>query len=239
MVNETFARRFFGGRALGRKVRVRGEWSTVSGVVKDSKYHTLAEAPVPYFYMPFRQAYSKDWDIAWYVRSRASSDEAQAVLRREAAAIDPNASLYDPMPLSEYVGGCLYAQKIAASLLSVLAALSLFLAALGLYGVMAYAVSQRTHEIGVRMALGAQAPAVLRMVVREGMVLAGTGLLIGLAVAFVAARPVAGMLVNVSGYDPVVFVGAPLFLAAVALLASYIPARRATRVGPAQALRVE
>jgi ABC-type antimicrobial peptide transport system permease subunit len=194
---------------------------------------------VPYLYLPFRQAYSKDWHVAWYVRTRANSDEAQAALRREAAAIDPNASMYDATDLSDYVGGCLYAQKIAASLLSVLAALSLFLAALGLYGVMAYAVSQRTHEIGVRHGAGRRGPAVRRMVVREGMVLAGMGLLIGLAVAFVAARPLAGMLVNVSGYDPVVFVGAPLFLAAVALVASYIPARRATRVSPAQALRVE
>jgi predicted permease len=240
IVNQSFARRFFAdGSAVGRRVRVRGEWATVAGVVKDSKYHTLAEAPLPYFYVPFRQAYSRDWDVAWYLRSRAGSDEAQATLRREAAAIDPNAALSDVMPLSEYVGGCLYAQKVAASLLSVLAALSLLLAALGLYGVMAYAVSQRTHEIGIRMALGAQAPTVLRMVVREGMVLAGAGLLVGLAVAYPAARLVASMLVNVSSTDPVVFLGAPLFLAAVALLASYVPARRATRVSPGQALRCE
>jgi predicted permease len=240
IVNESFARRFFaGGGAVGRRVRVRGEWSTVAGVVKDSKYHTLAEAPQPYFYVPFRQAYSKDWGVAWYVRSRAGGDQAEATLRREATAIDPNAALSDTMPLSEYVGGCLYAQKVAAALLSVLAAISLVLAALGLYGVMAYAVSQRTHEIGIRMALGAQAPAVVRMVVGEGMVLAGAGILVGLAAALVTGRLVAGMLVSVSGTDPVVFTGAPLFLAGVAFLASYLPARRATRVSPVQALRCE
>jgi len=240
IVNRSFARRYFGEPSpVGRKVRVRGEWATVLGVVKDSKYHSLAEAPQPYFYLPFRQEYSRDWSVAWYVRSTIGSPEAQATLRREAAAVDSNVVLTDAMPLSEYVSGCLYAQKVAASLLSALAALSLLLAGVGLYSVMAYAVSQRTQEIGIRMALGAQAFTVVRMLVGEGLVLAGGGLLIGIAAALLAARLVASMLVNVSATDPVVFGGASLFLAAVAFFASYVPARRATRVSPVQALRCE
>jgi predicted permease len=239
IVNQSFARRFLGGPSpVGRRVRVRDEWTTVAGVVRDSKYHSLAEAPQPYFYLPFRQAYSRDWSVAWYLRSSGRNGEAQATLRREAGAIDPNVRLSETIPLSEYIGGCLYGQKVAASLLSVLAALCLLLAALGLYSVMAYAVSQRTQEIGIRMALGAEGPAVVRLVVREGMILAGAGLLAGLAVAGVATRLVATMLV-VSALDPLVFAGASLFLASVALLASYVPGRRAARVSPVVALRCE
>ncbi|HUL78721.1 MAG TPA: ABC transporter permease [Vicinamibacteria bacterium] len=240
IVNQSFARRFFGDRSpIGHRVRYWGEWATVVGLVKDMKYHSLAEPPQPFFYLPFRQVYSRDWSVAWFVRGTGRADEAQAALRRQAAAVDPGVTLFDATRLEDSIGACLFAQKVAATLLGVLAVLCLILAAIGIYGVMSYTVSQRTHEIGIRVALGAQPPAVIGMVVRQGMALTAVGLLAGAAAAFPATRLVGSMLVNVSATDPLVFVGAALFLAGVALLASYIPARRATRVEPMLALRCE
>jgi predicted permease len=240
LVNESFARRFFAERnPIGRKVKFRGQWSTVEGVVKDTKYHSLTEAPQPYFYMAFQQMYRKDWSTAFYVRAAGNSSDALATLRREAAAIDPNVSVTDTMPLSEYVAGCLFPQKVAASLLSALGAIALILAAAGLYSVMAYAVSQRTQEIGIRSALGAQPGDVLAMVLRQGMLLTLAGLAIGTVGAFAVTRLVAGMLIQVSAADPLIFGGAALFLGLVALLATWLPARRATKVDPMVALRCQ
>jgi predicted permease len=240
LVNESFARRFFAKRnPIGRKVKFRGLWSTVQGVVKDTKYHSLTEAPQPYFYMAFQQMYWKDWSTAFYVRAAGNSSDALTTLRREAATIDPNVSVTDTMPLSEFVAGCLFGQKVAASLLSALGAMALLLAAAGLYSVMAYAVSQRTQEIGIRAALGAQPRDVLAMVLRQGMLLTVAGLVIGTATAFAATRLVAGMLVHVGAADPLIFGGAALFLGLVALLATWLPARRATKVDPMVALRCQ
>lgn len=240
IVNQSFARRFFGdGNPIGRRVRRWGEWATVVGVVKDVKYHSLVEPPQPFFYLPFRQVYSRTWSVALYVRGTGRPAEAQAALRREAAAVDPGVTLLDAMPLADYIGGCLFAQKVAATLLGVLAVVCLALAAVGIYGVMSYSVTQRSHEIGIRMALGATPASVVAMVVRQGMILTGIGLLAGVAAAAASTRLVASLLFDVSSTDPLVFAGAALFLASVAFLASYVPARRATRVDPMVALRCE
>jgi predicted permease len=238
IVNESFVRRFSANRnPIGRKVRFWGQWFTVAGVVKDAKYHSLTEAPQPFIYVP--QVYSNDASIAFQVRSAGNSNDALAALRREVAAIDPNVPVFDAMPLSEYMSGSLFAQKVAASLLSALGGMSLLLAAVGLYSVMAYTVGQRTHEIGIRMAVGARPRDVLRMVVRQGMVLTVTGLVAGIAVALAAARLVGGMLVDVSANDPTIFAGVAVFLASVAFCACYLPARRATRVDPIVALHCQ
>jgi ABC-type antimicrobial peptide transport system permease subunit len=153
--------------------------------------------------------------------------------------MDANVGVFDAMPLSEYIGASLFPQRVAASLLGVLGAIALILAAVGLYSVMAYSITQRTQEIGIRMALGARPRDVLGLVVRQGMGLTLGGLLAGVVAAVAVTRLAAGLLVNVSATDPLIFGGAALFLAVVALAASYIPAMRATRIDPNTALHCQ
>ena len=240
IVSETFARHFFAGRnPIGYKVHGWGEWFTVVGVVKDSKYRTPNEAPQPYFYVPFRQVYRADLDIAFYVRTAGDDRQGLAALRNEVRSMDPNVGVFDAMPMTEYIGAALFAQKVAAVLLGVLGAIALVLAAVGLYSVMAYSITQRTQEIGIRMALGAGSGDVVRLVLRQGMGLTVAGLAAGVAAALAVTRLAAGLLVQVSASDPAIFVGAAAFLAAVALAATYLPARRTTRIDPNVALRWE
>jgi predicted permease len=238
IVNETFVRRYFGGGyPIGRKVHGWNYWFTVVGVVKDSKYLTPAEGPRPYFYVPFQQVYRADQRVAWYVRAAGDPLEALGTLRREVRRMDPNVSVLDAMPLTEFISASLFVQKIAAWLLGALGLVALALAAVGLYSVMAYSITQRTHEIGIRVALGAKSSDVLGLVVRQGMAMTAVGLLVGVAVAAAVTRLVSGLLVNVSATDPVIFAGAALFLAAVGLAASCVPALRAMRIDPNTALR--
>jgi len=252
IVNQTFVHRFFGdGNPIGRRVHGWGVWFTVVGEVKDSKYHYLTEGATPYFYVPFRQVYRADMALGFYVRTAGNLTDAVATMRREVRAIDPNVAVFDAVPLSEFIGASLYPQKIAASLLSVLGILALVLAAVGLYSVMAYSVTQRTHEIGVRMALGARPADVLSLVVGRGMALTSAGLLVGVGLALAMARSVSSVSVAASAMgsnsallggkatDPAIYFAAALFLSSIAALASYIPARRATKVDPMVALRYE
>ena len=240
IVNETFARRYFGGGyPLGRQVRGWGKWFTVVGVAKDSKYHTPNEARQPYFYVPFQQVYRADLGIAFYVRAAGDLNQALATMRREVRSMDPNVGVYDAMPFAEFISASLFAQKIAASLLSVLGAVALVLAAVGLYSVVAYSITQRTHEIGIRVALGAKSGDVLGLVLRQGMGLTAVGLLAGFLAAAAVTRLASGLLVNVSPRDPLIFGGAALFLAVIALAASYVPAFRASRIDPNSALRCQ
>ena len=238
IVNETFAQRFLTGRnPIGHQVHGWGQWFTVVGVVKDSKYHTPNEAPLPYFYVPFRQIYRADLAIAFYLRTNGGSSQALVMMRRELRSMDPNVGMFDAMPLSEFIEASLFPQKVAAMLLAVLGAIALVLAAAGLYSVIAYTISQRTQEIGIRMALGARPGDVLALVVLQGMGLTLAGLAAGVAVALAITRLASGLLVNVSATDPLIFAGATLFLALVALAAVCVPALRATRTDPNAALR--
>jgi len=161
------------------------------------------------------------------------------VLRREMSAIDPNSAGLTAMPLSDYISAAWFGPRIASLLLGVLGVISLLLAGVGLYGVMAYSVSQRTREIGIRMALGAKSAGVLGMIMRRGLLLALSGIAVGLAIALAAAPQIAPLLYRVSPADPLSIAAAALFLIVVAILASLIPALRATRVDPIVVLRQE
>ena len=252
IVNESFVRRFYAGRnPIGGRIHGWGSWFRVVGVAKDSKYHYLGESPVPYFYVDFRQLYREDMALAFYVRTKGDPDSILPVLRANVRAIDPNVNVYDAVPLKEFIGASLYPQKVAASLMTVLGSVAVLLAAIGLYGVMAYSVAQRTQEIGVRMALGAQPGHVLRMVVRQGLALAVVGLAVGVVMALGLARSVSAVsfsnsgmgstakLLGSSSSDPWIYLGSAVFLCVVAALAAYLPARRAAATNPMQALRME
>jgi len=239
IVSEPFARRYFAGRdPIGQKISAGGKAYIVVGCVRGSKQYYLTEAPRPYFYVPIQQAHPPQ-DVAFFVRTAGDPLIAIDTLRREAASVDPNAGLFDAMPLEYYIAAPLFPLRFAASLLSALGGMSLVLAAVGLYGVMAYSVTQQIHDIGIRLALGAEPGDVRGMIVRRGLVLIGAGLGAGILAALAAGRAVAGMLANVSATDPLIFAGAALFLISVALLAGYLPARRASKIDPIVALRYQ
>jgi predicted permease len=239
IVNETFARHFFGDASpIGRSVQVASAKATIVGEVKDSKYNTPVESRSPYFYLPFRQWFAPGLNFAMLIK--ASGDPLLLIpeLRREALAMNQDAVFHSAL-LSEAVSFSLYTHKVAASLLSVLGTLCLLLAAIGLYSVMSYAVSQRTQEFGVRIALGASRLQIVELLTRESLFLTIPGLFLGVTVALVGFRFVSGMLVGITPADPLTFLAAALFLTAVTLLASYLPARRATHVDPMTALRCQ
>jgi predicted permease len=238
IVNQEFVRRFLAKRSvIGRRVHGWGEWFTIVGVAKDSKYHRVTESPQPYFYIPIRQIFRPEYGLMFHVRTSGSVHDAISALRRESAAIDPALTIFDAEPMTEYVAASLFGAKIAASLLSVLSALGLLLAAVGLYSVMAYSVAQRTGEIGIRVTLGAQPGDVMRLVVGQGIGFALAGLLVGSLAAAALARVISAMLVGVSPADPLVYAAATAFTLMVTLAAAVFPAWRALRVDPAIALR--
>ncbi len=242
IVNESFARRFFEGRdPVGRRAEVRGRPFTIVGMVKDSKYFSLSEAPEPYFYMSFDQVHggSGENGVAFYARTDRDARAFVPVLRREMSAIDPSSSGLTAMALSDYISAAWFGPRLASLFLGVLGLIAMLLAGVGLYGVMAYSVSQRTREIGIRMALGADPKGVLRMVMRRGLLLAFSGIAAGLAIAFAAAPLIAPLLYRVRPADPISIAGAALFLIVVAAVASLIPALRATRIDPILALHEE
>ncbi len=240
IVNESFAKRFFpGGHAIGRKIRFSGKWSSVVGLARDSKYFSAIEPARPHLYLPFRAGATTNQQIYFLVRTPGRPEAAIPTFRRAATEVDPDAGAYFSMPLTDWTEVTLLPQKIAASLLGALGLISLALAAIGLYSVMAYAVSQRSQEIGIRMALGAEPRNVLGSVLRQGLRLASLGLFIGFLAALALTRFAGSMLVNVSTMDPATFLAAAGFLVGVSLIASYVPARRATRVDPIVALRCE
>jgi predicted permease len=239
IVNQAFARRYFHNEAsvLGRRVRVFGKWLTVVGLARDSKYFSPAESPQPHFYAAFRQFQGKLHELDVFIRTAGDPEQAIPLLRRVVAATDSGASSFHAVGLSEYTQISLFGQKVAASLMSSLGAMCLFLAALGLYSVISCAVHQRAQEIGVRMAMGARPGQIIGMLARQGMILALGGLAAGLCAAFAVTRLVSSMLIHVGASDPATFLAAALFLMLVALAATWLPARRVTRIDPMIALR--
>jgi ABC-type antimicrobial peptide transport system permease subunit len=209
----------------------------IVGVVKNGKYRTLGEQPRLFLYHPILQGY--------YARStlvaKTSADPASALaaMRREIGEIDPNVAPTQIGSLNDHMAFALFPARIAGILLSVVGAIALVLALAGLSGLIAYSVSQRTREIGIRMALGAATQDVLKLVIGEGLLLTLTGLVIGMGAAFGLTRFLADLLYGVSVIDPLTFGAITMLLIGVALLACWIPARRATKVDPMIALRCE
>jgi predicted permease len=240
IVNQEFVRRFFRQHSpIGGKVQGWGRWFRVVGVVQDSKIFRVTENTRPYFYIPIREIYRPEMTYTFFVRTSGSLNDALAALGRDARKVDTASAPLSVFPLEEYILQSLFTNKIAADLLTILAATAIFLAAIGLYSVMAYSVARRTNEIGIRVALGARPGDVLRMVIRQGLVFGLTGLLIGAVAAAAIARVLASSLVAVSPVDPVVYATAAAFAMTIVLAATAIPARRAMRVDPIVALRYE
>jgi predicted permease len=239
IVNERMALRFWPGRdPLGQQLNLAGSKTPlqVVGVVKNSNYYSLKEEPRSYLYLPFLQNYESRMTVF----AKAAGDAAALLpgVRGEVRALDRNVPAR-VMTMREALGTVLIQQKLAAVLLTIFGALALVLAAVGLYAVMAYSVRTRTREIGIRMALGARPGDVLKLVLRQGMFLTLIGLGIGLVAAFGLTRFLGGLLYGISATDLTTFAAITIFQLAVALLASYIPARRATRVDPLRALKYE
>jgi predicted permease len=238
IVNQAFAKRFFHGQSpLGRKVRTAGKVCTVVGMARDSKYFGPGEPPTPHFYLAFQQFYNSSPELYLLVRTATQPKQAIPLLRRAVSETDPNATAFHAVPLAEYTEVATFGQKVAANLMGALGLMCLLLAAMGLYSVMSYTVSQRIPEIGIRMAMGARPRNVIGMVVGQGMTLAGAGMAVGVVGAFATTRLVASMLFRVGAADPLTFVLAGLFLGTVALVATSVPAFRATRIDPMTSLR--
>jgi putative ABC transport system permease protein len=240
IVNEAMAERFWpGADPVGKRLKLFGDevYREVIAVVRDTKYNSLTERRRPFMYIPFLQEYASQINL----HARTSSDPTGLVspVRQAIQGIDSRLAPLNIQTLSERIDNSLGDQRTQTTLLGTFGLLALVLAAVGLYGVMAYSVAQRTREIGIRMALGAQRGHVLGLVLKQGVTLVSAGVVVGLGAAFAATRLISNLLFGVSAVDPVAFAGTSALLIVVALLASYIPARRATKVDPLIALRYE
>jgi predicted permease len=236
VVNETMAARYWRGRnPIGERVQVKGRWMQVVGVAKDSKYESVREAPKPFFYVPLRQNFARGAGL--HIRTRLSAETMATALAHEVHALDPDLALFEVITLQEQVDRSTSPQQVAVTLVGVLGGLALLLAAIGLYGVMSYAVSQSTRELGLRMALGAGASNLLKLVLSRGLALTAGGVALGGAVALGLTRLLGSLLYKVSPRDPLAFGSAFVVMTITALAASFLPAWRATRTDPVRALR--
>jgi predicted permease len=241
IVNEKMARDYWpGGEALGKGIRLPGEKSMrlIVGIARTANYSTWGEPPQRCVYVPLEQNYFDAMTL--YVRSKGDPTQILSAVQAEMRAAAPRILLSGPLSVRtgrQIVEGGLFQPKMGVMLLSVFGLLALGLASIGLYGILAYSVEQRKREIGLRMALGAAQASVLRLILRQGMSLVVTGVLIGLAAALLVGRLLSGLLYGVTASDPISIAAAAIVLLSVALLACYLPARWASRVGPLVALR--
>ncbi|NOT06611.1 MAG: ABC transporter permease [Gemmatimonadales bacterium] len=239
IVSEAMARKYWGRPDIvGEHFRMggaNGSLVEIVGVARDTKVRTLGEVPRPYVYASFDQEYTGI--IAVIAATEGDPSAALAAMRREFTTLAPDVPIFDAKTMTEQLGLALFLPRMAAALLGLFGMIGIGLAGLGLYGVVAFAVTQRTREIGIRMALGADARKVVRLVVREIAALVLTGLLLGTGVALLAMRPLAGILYGVSPADPVTFIFVTGLLLVAACIASYLPARRAVTIDPLVALR--
>ncbi|MFQ5790864.1 MAG: FtsX-like permease family protein, partial [Acidobacteriota bacterium] len=238
VINETFAERFWPGEdPIGKIVRTAGEHHQVIGLVKNGKYWSLGEDPKPYFYLSSHQYYRGT--AVLHVRTAVDPTGLLGAIRSEVRALDATLPISDLKTMHGAMGFAFLPARMAAGVVSAFALLALLLAAVGLYGILAYSVSQAVRDIGIRMALGAGPAQVLRLVIRQGMTLTLAGLALGLAGGLALTRLMIGLLYGVSATDPLSYVTASVLLAGVALLATFLPARRATKIDAMSALRME
>jgi predicted permease len=238
VINEDLARRYWpGGDAIGKRLRLVGDSVTrqVIGVVKNSNYTTLGEAPQPCIYLPLRQ--NPGATATLYVRAARDPESVLGEVQREVKALAPKVEISDIRTGARFMDQILWSARIVVSMLGVFGLLALILASVGLYGLLAYLVRGRQREIGVRMALGASRPAILLLVMRQGMVLVCSGVGIGLALSLLISRALAKMLFGLNPADPLSLAGASSALILVAALACYLPALAASRMDPMGALR--
>jgi len=249
VINETLARTYFrpDAEVLGGRIRVSGRntpWVTVVGIVADERHNGVTGAVKEKFYIPHSQ-----WHVATggniirnvFIVVRATGDlhALTAPIRSEVKRLDPTLPVANVRTMGEVLNTALATSRLTGFLLGAFAAIALTLAAVGIYGVLAYLVSQRTHEIGIRLAIGADRSQVLAMILKQGLTLAAAGIAVGLAAALGLTRLMASLLYQVRAADPLTFVAVPVVLIGVTVVASYLPARRATRVSPTTALRTQ
>jgi putative ABC transport system permease protein len=246
IVDESTARAYWPDRdPLGRRLQIRSTrgpatppWCTVVGVIKDINADGLDQSGAPHIYRPIYQFRgSRVLSLSVTARTSLSATSLEPLIRREIQAVDPNLPVFNVRTMNEVIDGSLASRRFSAEFVGVFAVVALLLASMGIYGLLAYLVGQRSHEIGVRMALGAMPSNIGKMIVGRGAGLAGIGVGIGLILSGIMAPLMSSSLYGVRPLDPQVFVAVPLMLMAIVLLASYIPARRAARVNPIVALR--
>jgi len=236
VINQAFAQRFWPGRdPIGKRVRTAGRDHQVIGVVKTGKYFSIGEDPKAFMYIPIRENYRGS--IILHLRTSGDPAGLMEPVRREVAQLDATLPVSDLRPMTAALGFALLPARLGAAAVSMFAVLALFLASVGLYGVVAYFVSQGIRDIGIRMAIGASRADVLRFVLRQGMFTTIIGLAVGLVMALAITRLMTGLLYGVSAADPLAYVAALFALATVAMSATLLPARKASRVDPVVALR--
>jgi putative ABC transport system permease protein len=236
IINQAFAKKFFAGEdPIGRRLKSHGLLYETVGVVADVKHENLAAPGDPELYVPYFQAEPPNWSF-FVVRSRTEVSALTSSVRNAVKEIAPGEPINRINTMSSLVDYWIAPHKFSSLLLSIFAGLALALASIGIYGVIAYSVAQRTREIGIRMALGADKAQVLRMILRQGAAIAAIGLITGTGTALLATRALSTMLFGVDAHDPAIFIGVAASLLVVVLAASYVPARKASRVDPLIAL---
>jgi len=240
IIDETTARRFWPNEdAVGKHLKwtqqPNAPWVEVIGVIKDIKHEGLDADGMPHIYRSIYQFSSRTMSVA--VRSALPASTLENQIRKEVQSVDSSLPVFDVMNMTEIVDATLASRRFSATLIGAFAVLAILLASVGIYGLLAYMVGQRQNEIGVRMALGAQPSSIRKLILTKGATLAGIGVLIGLVMSTISAQFVASQLYGVRPIDPEVFLSVPILLMVVSLLASYVPARRATKIDPIVALR--
>jgi len=236
VINETMGAKYWPGKdPIGQRLKVKDRWLQIVGVAKNINYEDKLEIPRTFFYVPLRQNFLESNNLL--IRTHETPAVVGSALAREVHALDPNLAPTAPFRVQEQVDRKGYTQRLAATMVAIFGVIALFLAAIGLYAVMSYSVSQRTRELGLRMALGASVKDLLGMVVSHGVRLTAAGIVIGAVAAVTLTRLMGPVLYKVSPRDPIAFGLALLVIAIASLAACFLPAWRATRIDPVQALR--